>query len=128
MAKRSAERTDFLANVLVTAVEGGVGYWSYARRYEWEEDDQDNLTSASVELAVIGDADDAREDGRKITWMPVDLDTIARGVRRILAKGFSSVRFESITFGSKENDAGAIDSDDADLIVQVGLFGEAVYG
>ena len=32
---RSEERTQFLADVITIALEGGVGYWSEAHEYRW---------------------------------------------------------------------------------------------
>ena len=35
------ERTDFLASVLVTAVEGGINYWADTRNYDDGSQDDD---------------------------------------------------------------------------------------
>jgi hypothetical protein len=120
MATRSAERTDFLATVLVTAVEGGIGYWCEARNFWWDYDDDHKFTTASVEV---------REE-EATAWRKVTLATIERGIRRVGSPDFE-VNNEWrgwILAGSVTNDTGVIDSDAAETIVQAGLFGELVYG
>jgi len=120
MATRSLERTDFLGGVLVTAVEGGVNYWAEPRCYDWREDERHNFTHVAVEL---------REDGSS-EWRKVGLDTIERGIEAIRSGRVSLNReiTAAIWAGDSANDAGEIDAEGADCIVQAGLFNELVYG
>ena len=120
----SLERVDFLASMLVTAVEGGVNYWAEVRNYRWAfaEDGSGRLVSASVELR------DAEADG--VEWMPVTLDTVERGIDRIKKGGVSLARslMAAILLGDLNPEyAGDIDSEAADCIIQVGLLGDIIY-
>ena len=120
MVKRSAARTDFLANILVTIVEGGSDYWANFEDYKWSEDDQHNMTGASV---AIFDREEPQNG-----WKDVTLDTIALGIGIIRQHPDSIAAAKEILEASRENDAGNIDSCAADGIVQMALFGELVYG
>ena len=118
----SKERTDFLAGVVVTAVEGGINYWGDIRKYRWREDDERNFTEASVEVKV-NDTPDAE-------WLTVDMAVIQQGIKAIRKGDFqvNRVIVSYVVLGDRNNDAGEIDSDAADCIVQAGLFGAIVYG
>ena len=115
---RSRERVDFLASVLVTAIEGGINYWANVRKYKVASVDG-NLTYAYAEVRDIGERD----------YSPVTLDTIALGIARIrngepsIAPGF----LDEVREADEENDASNMDSEAADIILQVGLFNELVY-
>lgn len=113
-------RTDFLVNVVVTAVEGGVGYWAELREYKWSEDENRYMTGASVEVDA--------QDGKG--WRTVNLDTIREGLAKIKESSFqiNPAVLSAILMGDRNNDAGEIDSEAADCIIQAGLFGELVYG
>lgn len=64
MAKqRSAEREQFLGDVLTTALEGGIGYWSLAADIVRDED----LTVRSVKLFVSEGCHLCKEDDRPAT-------------------------------------------------------------
>jgi hypothetical protein len=150
--KRSAERTEFLSDVLCAALEGGIGYWSQAvwiiRVHEtegypltpsevrhgdapWRYDavtlfeTADGDTTCSV-AAKLGIAPDDSCPGHRVT-----LDTVAHGIAVLTALGASHVHASyrvTIWEASAENDAGEIDADLADMIVQAGVFGEVIYG
>jgi hypothetical protein len=121
MATRSAERVDFLAGVLTTAVEGGIGYWSMAEGYTWEQDEHGMMTEARVQLHPI--------EG-EFKPVNVTIDTIAKGIGLVSRPDFK-VRDDIrrwVIEGSRTNDGGNVDSNCADVIVQAALFGEIVYG
>lgn len=119
----SRDRKQFLHDIFVTALEGGIGYWSQASKYRWSvcdghTEDLDNF------VAVIHDTEDNR---KKYT---VDRAVIQRGLSKI-ASGTAKVHesyVKRIGQASRENDFGNCDAGDADVIVQAGLFGEVVYG
>jgi hypothetical protein len=126
---RTEARKEFLHGVFVTALEGGIGYWSNCERYRWWKGDEATLENADLDNfhAVIHIPDE--DDADKATRV-VNIDTIARGINAIV-KG--DVRLNQqirnwITCDNRDNDGGNIDSDAADCIVQAGLFGEVVYG
>ena len=134
MAKRSAERTDFLAGIIITAVEGGINYWAYARKYRWVDSNGklygnalSRLQDASVEVCDVEDFDDGKGQWKKVT-----LDTIARGIGKIKRKevSLSHGRRKIVIAADRDPDkhAGNIDSDIADCVLQAGLFGTIIYG
>ncbi|KZM68858.1 hypothetical protein [Nocardia terpenica] len=123
MRTRSRERIQFLTDVLTTAVEGGIGYWSELRGY---------LHEAPHAHAVIVDY----EDGEKYH---VDIETIAHGLNEVSRShdvtGMNHKARQLITAANRENDFapagyryGDIDSEVADMVLQVALFGEVRYG
>ena len=121
----SEERTDFLSNVLVTAVEGGINYWADVKNYQWNETtDRRRLTTASAEVKELT-PNDLLPD-----WTPLTLDTIRQGIKNVKANSFivSPTVLGWILTGDRNNDAGEIDAVAADCIVQAALFGKLVYG
>lgn len=112
-----------LNTVFVTALEGGIGYWSRCSRYRWGiKDDNGRVTEASDFIAVIED-----EDG---TEYVIDRAVITRGIRLATEHGdwnaYHKAALSALTFGNYADLD--LDAETADLIVQFGLFGELVYG
>lgn len=114
-----SSREQFLDDVVTTALEGGIGYWSVCSAYEWD---------GVPARAQIQEMDyDGEPDG---PLMEVDRALIRKGIKEILA-GESNVNATTVAYvqeANKYNDAGDVDADVADAIVQVGLFGNLVYG
>lgn len=116
--KRSPERIQFLEDVLTTAIEGGIQYWSEVFIYNI-----DGETFATI----------ADEDGE----YNITIDTIAKGIR-ILTTGDNAGHafsmcgmdyWKQFILANKTNgEDGDFDADIADNIVQAGIFGEIVYG
>jgi hypothetical protein len=108
--------------LFVTALEGGIGYWSVCSKYHWRteggEDDLDGF---------YADVEETEEDAP--VAHRIDADTILRGLVHFAqpGDGYRHVRevARAILMGDDEVD---YDADDADAIVQAGLFGEVVYG
>lgn len=114
---RTPQRAEFLRDVAITAAEGGVNYWGGVVAY-----DPDAGTFRVEETDGMGGG-----DGPVHT---VDGDLIERGIARLAVPGVQCAADIRgwVLRGSATNDAGEIDADAADVIVQVGLFGEIVYG
>lgn len=128
MATRTAERTEFLTDVLITAIEnGGYGFFTV------EEYDPDNG------IATVEDKYD--DDHPQYRVSP---EIIARGIGVIrsaevgtdgdLVHGVNGKRLymspgmrKSIMRADRENDAGNLDVVDALAILECGLFGQVVY-
>jgi hypothetical protein len=130
---RSAERLEFLGDVITTALEGGIGYWSQCSQYQYLYDGElkacvGDLVGAEPRAVVHELRDDG--EGYKRTELVITPNVIARGIDRILAggAGVASSTEDAIRYAEREHDAGEIDASHADAIVQVALFGKLVYG
>lgn len=122
---------EMLLDIFTTALEGGIGYWSVCHTYRWQKDDKPDLMGFH---AIVDDIE--RDTGA--TGIRIDRDTIIAGLDllvskdwsphnepahieragRMLIAGISPEGYELLDF----------DAEDADVIVQLGLFGEVVYG
>jgi hypothetical protein len=145
MAK-SPERVQFLRDVMITALEGGVGYWSVADQITIEHENDDLWYARYTLFCLDGDdptGKEAGECGLSTQEAPVPLcqghlidpDAIARGMglaRRPAdqsdAIGWHISNRRHVIKANRENDAGDIDAGDADCIVQLAAFGKVIYG
>ena len=134
---RSDARTEFLGDIIVTAVEGGTGYWAQVSQYQYDETLLDPKGVRVIVGERQGDATQATlhelnddESGYRDEGLELTLDAVARGIGRIKSGeiGVNSRLRKEILIGDRENDAGNIDADGADVIVQAGLLGEIRYG
>lgn len=113
----------FLADVLVSAIEGGIGYWSQTLVYKWED-----LQPVDFHATILV-PDDADPDNDPHQYV-ITPRKLLEGIQRVLAPGFQvnpQIR-NAILQSVREDDAGNIDADAADVIVQAALFSEIVYG
>jgi len=128
----SPERAEFLADMITTAVEGGIGYWSTVSEYGWYCPQLGDGTTApgpggtATAHATIHD-DDAEEG------IHIGLDEIDRALRRLAVEpveGIGKHQRRSITRAYIANDHTEtdLDADDADAVVQVACLGSVVYG
>ena len=132
--KTEVEITDEqLHAVFTTALEGGIGYWSRARSYHWHlpleagEPESSALDRCDL-LGFHAEVEESEEDG--LPRHIINRQTIVQGLQR-LADG-------TVTYGGEPWDRGVLfvarivrddyDSNDADIVVQAGLFGDVKYG
>lgn len=120
------ERDRVYFDLFITALEGGIGYWSECSAYHWTYDDEEGDDILGF-FARIEDM----EDGQKYK---ITRATIAAGV----GKAYEAVKsgrmqnkyhrraIKDLKHGDFEDLD--YDAETADYIVQCGLFGEAVYG
>lgn len=136
MGTLTDSRKQFLADIFTTALEGGIGYWSFCIAYHWTKDGR------SGELdGFYADITDC-EDGKRHR---IDSSVIKRGVELFvrycngeisgsgdpgngepLLSGHYWNQF--LTAERTDGRDGDYDADVADSIVQFGLFGKVVYG
>lgn len=133
--KRTAERIEFLSDILTTAVEGGINDWAEVSEYKHEYCTPP--VAKADTFAIVHEIEEDDEVGTKVT-----IDTIARGIRVIKnMKRSDGTPFQPNYFGDggsywrqflladrTNGDDGDYDAIVADWIVQAGLFGEIVYG
>jgi len=115
---------DTLHGLFVTALCGGIGYWSCATAFHWSlPDGKDDVEGFYADVEETESGEDAPPVHR------IDAQTILRGLLFFAqpGDGYQHVRqvARAVLMGDDEVDYDAID---ADCIVQAGLFGEVVYG
>lgn len=144
--RRSAERESFLALIITTALEGGIGYWSQATEYRWYYPD---IAGGTADPAPNGGGNafariietEANVDPEECPTWDITPDVVATGLRRIAStqdiRYLNATDRKTIRYCDRHNTtapddgpdwARDIDSDLADVIVQVALLGEVVYG
>lgn len=108
----------YLMGILTTAAEGGISYWATCKRVD--RDEQYDVY-ALREVASVEDIDDFEPQD-------VTCETVMRG----LAVAVLGEREELIGRILREHQEGdglcGLDAEDCDVIVQLGMFGEVVYG
>jgi hypothetical protein len=116
-------RQEFLSDIIVTAVEGGINYWGGVSAYQWDN----GPTTATI---VDWESDDE---------FPITVDDVNKTVNDIISGRveFPEHLTKALRYCSRTNetcpDEGPdyvmdIDADFADCIIQVCVFGEIVYG
>lgn len=123
----------FLSSIICTAVEGGIGYWSQVSDYHWNDPVMDGKPHfAEVTIYDMQDLDDDEaETYSKSTHLTMDM--IAEALRKIASD--EEIEYCGQSWRNRmvdamiEDEAGDIDSGDADNIVQIAIFGnKLVYG
>jgi len=106
-----------LLDIASTAIEGGIGYWSFIENYDFNNPNN---------LGTLSPTEDEDE------FVPTILTTniVLRGIKKILkgdVKISKDIR-QRLLLGIVQNDMGEIDAEVADCIVQVGMFNQITYG
>ena len=126
-----------LHTVFVTALEGGIGYWSQCSKYRWSKD---GGTTEDLDgfFALVRECGDDDPDMSQPP-LRIDREVVQRGITRFIEKefdarqtGYRRIRGLCARLdrggGAAEDALCEIDASDADCIVQMGLFNEVVYG
>lgn len=103
------DRTEFLNDIRITAFSDGIDYW------------------ATIAGHKIMEYDDEGPIGE---WIEITPALIEEGIALVKEPSFK-VRNDILTailLGDRNNDAGEIDIECADVIIQAAVFGEIVYG
>ena len=113
------------AIMILSTWESQAGYWELRfRKHEYRKiDDIDWLISVQCECTDQRGLDEP-VDGK---WWLINEHTVIEGIKRILAGGVANCRPE-IANMLADGAIDGCDADQADAIVQAGLFGELVYG
>jgi hypothetical protein len=136
-----AGQRDFLASVITTAVEGGIGYWSFAEDYRWffpgiPSSDLAGYRGGTAEPGPDGTAnaymtlhpnDDDESDFKPKT---IEVEDIMRALNTLMVNEslVNTQLRRTILRAWFTEDAGDIDADCADVLVQIAMFGKVVYG
>tara|TARA_R100000008_G_scaffold15603_2_gene7598 strand:+ start:324 stop:704 length:381 start_codon:yes stop_codon:yes gene_type:complete len=109
-------------SVFVTALEGGIGYWSQCHRYRWAD--------ANGEPDHIGFHALIDDEGHTEGLRCIDSDVMAKGFMKLMddsVKLSSAIRGRMLAAWFSPRDAD-FDAEDADVVVQLGLYGEVIFG
>jgi len=115
--------------VLSTAVETGISYWAETIHVE----DHTGTTPAGDNLDPLGSGGDCyaaliREDETG-TEYKVTLETIARGATKLAATSIDNDLVNDFREANRTNGhRGDIDAANADMALQMGVFGDVIYG
>jgi hypothetical protein len=110
-----------VVSIYTTALEGGIGYWAIADEYKWQylyedwENDIVHPLEPDQVLVVLSDTEDDHFKDEQLT--PAK---IRAGVKLLIEKYPHMYQILDDQFH--------VDADGADAVVQLGLFGEIVYG
>ena len=121
---------ELLENVMVTALEGGIGYWACLLNDtpEWEEyyekfpDEPTSVVAAY--MLWDGKTISFEHDYDETTDKPVVCSINLKDLERACDQ-FKRVYHQTV---QERFDNSEFDSDDADVIIQFACFGEVVYG
>lgn len=114
-------------DIAITAVEGGIGYWANVESYDYQRWSPDGRAPINVsdDFVFYTLREDALDDeSYEASSRDVTPAVIARGIQRHLSgvPGFISRGFHDMS------EFAAMDADEADAVIQLGLFGELRYG
>lgn len=115
----STGRDQLYLDLFTTALEGGIGYWSVCSAYHWSNQGTDDFKGF---YAVVKDDEAERM---------IDRAVIAKGYRLAVSADWRDrLRWssEKPPLVVTEDTDWDYDAGDADIIVQLGLFGKVVYG
>lgn len=122
-AVKTTQPAPLAFDVIVTAVEGGIGYWAMIDSYDWKEptfEPRNTRYTASAKITCEGKA------------YRIDFLTVRRAFQLLrrgpLTSPAEATRGRLIGQQFISADDREIDANDADIIVQLGLFGQVVYG
>jgi hypothetical protein len=122
-----------LFDVFTTALEGGINYWAGVVEYNiWLKDDAGTTSLPHNEdlkgfFAIIIDNEDEDEKLIAIDRELVFEGLVACATKDVKHLGSHAQKVARLLLLSDNEDVD-FDASDADQIVQVGLFGEVVYG
>lgn len=125
------DRDDFLASVIVTAVEGGIGYWASTSEYRWFQPDLDGGTATPTERGganAFARLMDREGDGTFYDLTPAVIERAFETIEKGPVAYLSASRSKRLLGALDDLEGGDIDSSDADVLVQIGLLGGVVYG
>lgn len=140
MSSRTPERAQFLADIIIAAIEGGTNYWAAVETYRWYFPDLDggsappgpNNTANAYAVIV---PDDPRDSDRWLlatgaTRFTLTLDEIERAIGLVRDSDLNDELSARILLSSRYNDAAefGLDSECADALVQLAVFGRLIYG
>lgn len=126
-------------DIAITAAEGGINYWAVLDQYQWSRWCNNDAEAREVPEDFVfytivdvteGNLDDLRDDcvARDFTMQQnVTPLVIARGIRLFLSGQHEYAKRTGTVFADME-DLAAMDSAEADFVIQLGVFGKVIFG
>lgn len=119
---------DNIEDIMCTALEGGINYWAYYNRNDREylsyiESGDEPFSELCTKILLDGGWV-WLIDSYKDTYYSLTIDKLMTGIQRWIDCGYDMYG----AVDGDELDCGSIDSECADCIIQLALFGEIVYG
>jgi hypothetical protein len=113
------------SDILVTAIEGGIGYWAGAERIDRDED----LNILRADLYDRYTEDEEGEPHTTTCSLTTKDTALDRAMERILDESLCGDWIvQYVRDAVEHDDLGFIDATAADVIVQVAMFGEVIFG
>ena len=126
-------RDELFHAIFTTALEGGVNYWSSCSHYQWTNPDESEDYKGF--FAVIHDEEDEddkeNEDrGYRDRGHRIDRATISKGYKLATTTYRDRISWscDKPPLVITDDTDWDYDAGDADAIVQLGLFGDVIYG
>ena len=132
---------EFLAGIITTAVEGGIGYWSLVTQYHFKYSSEEDGFLNFAEVTVHEEADSDYEgptirggiDSRyKKEGVHVTMEKVLAVLRRICDPAETMSLHKDYRDGIRsavmQADCGMLDSSDCDNIIQLVVLNDIVYG
>jgi len=108
------------SDVIITAVEGGIGYWAYCRDYRWDNED-DGVTRVDILDRLSG------EDSVDAEWHVVDVQRMAEALERLKPSDNRRL-FLAWAHAKCGEDEFDYDCLDADVAMQLCVLRKVIYG
>lgn len=126
----------FMRDIFITACEGGINYWCALERYTHSRPTETGRRPDYDNFRAIVREEDEGQD------LLIDRTVIAKGCAILIGDFGTDIKLNNndrnrirgilIAAAARPDDAdeyaGYLDASDADYIVQIGLFGEVMYG
>ncbi len=125
---------ELCSDTLDNAIEGGINYWAVGRKFQRTPQDQERAGSyLACELKPNPDDGAAfSDDDPRNDWQVIDLAKIEAAMVLLMSPaGVKLCRkdiIEDIRADWSDPDACRSDAETADVIIQVALFGDVVFG
>ena len=127
--KKTFELTDDdITDIVVTALEGGIGYWACLDNSgpEYMDAPEDETVSETVARLLLNGEEvhffDNEDDG---TTYVITLDAIKEAIQQYIEEGYDAY---SNAFAGMVPEIEQVDANVADIIFQLAIFKEVVFG
>lgn len=125
----TSARDQLLFDTFVTALEGGIGYWSGCLKYHWMHPPAEGNTYGDEDVrGFYAEVQESEDEGGVI--YRIDRAVMAKGLKLAATEWRDKLHWSDgyPPLVVTEDTDWCPDAGDADMVVQLGLFGEVVYG